>query len=248
MSDRPAKSVKKPTGSDATQTLVLAAEVLAQAALTEHCHAATREAMLRSGRIERRANRAPLHRFGEPITELCFVLAGALEVSRISALGKRHVVSFLEPGQVFGLVALLDGQGGIHDTVAHGELTVLQIPKAQVMQTLGEDAAFRDAVLRLLCDRSRVIYGVLMDHVLLSLRVRTARTIHNLALTYGIHRGQRIVIALRLSQEELADMLGVTRQSTNRELKQLEAERLIRLGNAEIELLDSDGLRRVAEG
>lgn len=248
MNDRASRSVKCPTSFDMPAALQLAATVLAQAALTEHCAAATRERMLCGARIVRRAIHEPMHRVGDAVDELTLVVDGVLEVSRVSALGKRHVVSFLEPGQVFGLIPLLDCKGGIHDTRAHGELTLLQIPRSEVLQALSADEAFRGAVLKLLCERSRGTYGLLMDHVLLSLRVRTARAIYNLALTYGIHRGSRIVIALRLSQEELSDMLGVTRQSTNRELKLLAGEGLIRLGQSAIELLDIEALRRVAAG
>lgn len=242
------KSVRNATLSSPGLKPSRVGEVLTMAPLTEFCAQSTRERLERSGRIEHHSHLTSLHRAGDVVTDLTLIVNGSLGVSKVSAAGRRHVIAFLAPGQFFGLVALLDGKGGIHDTWAQGELTVLRVSKATVMHSLSCDPAFREAVLGLLCERSRATYGALMDHTLLSLRARTARTIHSLALTWGISRGERVMIELKISQDGLADMLGVTRQSTNRELKLLEREGLIRLGNSEIELLNVPGLCRIAEG
>ena len=248
MNRKESKSVTNATRVGPGEYASRVKQLLADSPLTELCARETRDEIQRMGRIDKYCDQTSLHHAGGVVNDLTLVVDGSLVVSRIGAQGKRHVVAFLAPGQFFGLVALLDGKECIHDTRAQGPLTVLRIPKTVVMGCLDRDPAFRDAVLGLLCERSRAIYGVLMDHTLLPLRSRTARAIQTLASTWGSIHGEHVVITLKISQDGLADMLGVTRQSTNRELKRLERDGVIRLGNSELEVLSFSALCRVADG
>ena len=145
-----------------------------------------------------------------------------------SGIGRATALAFAKEGATVAVVG--------RDR-ARGEAVALQC---------GRDAVFLQAVLLDLCDRSRLAFAQLSKQALLPLRAMTAWTLQDLAQRHGFQRDNRRKLNLRLSQDGLADLLGVTRQSTNRELKQLEREGVIRVGISEIELLDLDLLAQVA--
>lgn len=238
--------MNKRTAAENTLARERAASVLARCELAQTCAAETRAAILRSARIEHHANRTPVYRFEQPMTDVALVLEGIMEVSHTSATGRRHVNTYLAPGDVYGLIPLIDGKGCTHDTWARGPLTLMRVPRETLLHCMATDPVFLQAVLLDLCDRSRMMFTQLGKRSLLPLRALTAWTLQELAGRHGFQRHNDRKLNLRLSQDGLADLLGVTRQSTNRELKQMEREGLIRVGVSEIELLDPHGLEQVA--
>lgn len=224
-----------------------AASVLAHCELAQACTPDTRSAMMRSARIEHHPNRSPVYRFEQPMADLALVLEGIMEVSHTSSTGRRHVNTYLRPGEVFGLIPLVDNKSCTHDTWARGPLTLMRIPRETLLHCMAADPVFLRAVLLELCDTSRSAFTQLTKRALLPLRALTAWTLQDIARRHGFHRENGRKLNLRLSQDGLADLLGVTRQSTNRELKQMEREGLIRVGVSEIEVLDLAALSLIAE-
>ncbi|MFO1191010.1 MAG: Crp/Fnr family transcriptional regulator [Rhodoferax sp.] len=238
--------MSKRLSAELHQSRERAAAVLARCELAQACAPETRQAILRSARIDHHANREPIHRVAQPMTDLVLVLDGILEVSHTSPTGRRHVNAYLPAGNVFGLIPLIDGKGCTHDTWARGPLTLMRIPKEVMLQAMATDPVFLQAVMGDLCDRSRIMATQLSKRALLPLRALTAWTLLDLAGRHGFQRDRLRMLNLRLSQDGLADLLGVTRQSTNRELKRLEREGIIRVCVSEIELLDTERLGEVA--
>lgn len=238
--------MNKRTLAETALTRERAASVLARCELAQACTADTRSAMMRSARIEHHPNRGPVYRFEQPMADLSLVLEGIMEVSHTSSTGRRHVTAYLRPGEVFGLIPLIDSKACTHDTWARGPLTLMRIPRETLLHCMATDAVFLQAVLLELCDTSRMAFTQLTKRAILPLRALTAWTLQDIAKRHGFHRENSRKLNLRLSQDGLADLLGVTRQSTNRELKQMEREGLIRVGVSEIEVLDVAGLSVVS--
>ncbi len=226
----------------------LAERMLAETPDWQRLDAAARVRLLDSGSLRRHAAGVNLHRRGEPMTELVFVVTGNLEVSVQGVDGRRAVCWYVEPGQFIGVVPLLDGLGGIHDVIVHTEAVVLHVPKEAFLSALRDEPALVMAIVRILCDRTRTLYELLAASALQTLRTRTARMIMLLADRHGRQREGRIELDLRLSQDDLADMLGVSRQSLNRELKALEANGVVSLAYSRIAVADAAQLERIARG
>lgn len=188
-----------------------------------------------------------LCRRGDAVPALSVVVSGTLEVTQVSVAGRRHVWSYLGGGQWMNLVPVLDAQPAIHDVTAHEPTVVLQIPAPAFRERVAECPRAMGSLLRLLCCRSRVLYEHVADHALLPLRARCARALLSLMLAHGLPRAHGVAISLKVSQTGLADMLGCTRQSVNRELKALEREGLIAMRYSTFAILDGMGLRRLAE-
>ena len=157
---------------------------------------------------------------------------GAVRVSSTSLSGKQITFTYIEPGIWFGDVAILDGDRRTHDVYAHGDTSILCVAKADFQKILTQHVEFYEAMLRLQARRIRQLFGLVEDLNTLPLRARLAKQLLHLVRSYGVpclqHDGE-IRIGLHLAQEELAQLLGASRQRVNQELKTMERELAIRI-------------------
>ena len=154
----------------------------------------------------------------------------------------------MEPGIWFGDVAIFDGDQRTHDCYAHGDTTTLNVAKADFRKILSQHSEFYEALLRLQSRRIRQLYGLVEDLNTLPLRARLAKQLNHLVRSYGVpclSQPDAIRISLQLAQEELAQLLGASRQRVNQELKQMEREALIRIEAGGLLVLDRTGLLAV---
>jgi CRP-like cAMP-binding protein len=186
-----------------------------------------------------------LCRSGDKVASLCVVVEGTLDVCKTSSAGKRLIVTCLEQGQIMNLIPIMDDQLAIHDAFAHDETTVLLIPKQIFLNTIDRDQGLSRSMTQLLCRRSRQLYENISDNALLTLRARCARLLLTLMRSYGLARIKGVAISLKLSQEDFADMLGRTRQSVNRELKQFERDGIIEMTYSHFIIIDEQALKAV---
>lgn len=209
------------------------------------CQPSTIETLLAEGRLESVAAGTPVAWAGQPMPDLLLVVQGALEVSRVGLDGRRHVTSYPGPRQWFGLIPIIDGHAAVHDAWAHGDALLFRVPRASFLRCLDVDKLLNRTTMLRLCQRSRVFYDALADDGLLTLRARTARVLERIASGFPQPFGSDVPMRLAVSQDVIGDMLGVTRQSANQQLKQLERDGLVRLERGVVELLDRIRLRAV---
>ncbi len=182
---------------------------------------------------------------GDPPEVWIACAKGAVRVSSTSVSGKQITLTYVEPGIWFGDVAIFDGDRRTHDCYAHGETTILNVAKADFKKILSQHAEFYEALLRLQSRRIRQLYGLVEDLNTLPLRARLAKQLNHLVRSYGapsLSDAKAIRISLQLAQEELAQLLGASRQRVNQELKQMEREQIIRIEPGGLLVLDREGL------
>lgn len=225
----------------------MAGAVLEREAVLGGLSPATREVFLGRGQLRRYGKGETLSRRGEPVSALTLLVDGSIEVSRTSAHGKRHVLRYLEAGQVMNLVPVLDERHAIHDAVAHTDCLALLVDRSVFLERLACDAALNRGVIALLCLRTRATFEQLGSDALLPVRQRCARALVGMIGPYGRPRGDGIAITLKLSQDEFSDMLGRTRQVVGKELRQLEDEGVIRTTYSHFTIVDEAALRRIAQ-
>jgi CRP/FNR family transcriptional regulator, cyclic AMP receptor protein len=176
------------------------------------------------------------------------VVEGALEVAGSSADGKRAVLVLLEPGNWVGEVSALDGRERTHDVSAHGPTVVASLSQADFEQWLQQHPGAERQFIAQLCQRLRITYAFVEELQTLSPPTLIARRLLLLARTFGEPEQGSTQLKVRLSQEDIATLLGLSRQRINQEL-----QRLARLGIAEasygdVRIHDLEALRREAEG
>jgi CRP-like cAMP-binding protein len=168
-------------------------------------------------------------------------------VSSVSLSGKQVTLTYVEPGTWFGDIALFDGLPRTHDADTHGDTTLLSVRKADFHQLLAQHVELYDALLRLNCRRLRLMFDQFEDLNTRPLQARLAKQLLLLAKSYGIPRGEEIRIGLQLAHEDLAQLLGASRQRVNQELKGFEREGAVRVEPSRLVVLSREKLMAIAE-
>jgi CRP/FNR family cyclic AMP-dependent transcriptional regulator len=171
------------------------------------------------------------------------LVKGRLKVSSLREDGKEAILSVLEPGSWFGEIALIDYQPRPHDGTVLGPAELLALPRP-AFDALMKTNAFSEAMCRLLTARMRLLYGLVEDATLRSTSARVARRLLLLARS-DANRPHGARVMLTVSQEALAMMLGISRQTLNKELKALAGKGAIRLGYRRIEIESTALLERL---
>jgi len=170
---------------------------------------------------------------------------GLIRASVTAANGREAVVSVLEPGQWFGEVSLFIDAPRVYDTRAVVDSELLVVPAQAFHDIVDGQPAFLLEFIRLICRRYRWALEWIDETILLPLPVRLARRLLAAQHAHLLSASRDPTSALRLSQEDLGHMLGVSRQSVNRQLKEWEAQNILQLEYGRVTLLDQDALRRL---
>ena len=185
---------------------------------------------------------------GEPPESWIACAKGAVRVSSTSVSGKQITLTYVEPGIWFGDVSIFDGDRRTHDAYAHGETTILCVAKADFMKILAVHTELYEAMLRLHARRIRQLFGLVEDLNTLPLRARLAKQLVHLVRSYGVpnlDNGAEMRISLQLAQEELAQLLGASRQRVNQELKSMERDGVLRIEPAGLVIRDRVALSKI---
>ncbi len=187
---------------------------------------------------------------GDAPNQWCACAKGAVRVSSTSISGKQITLTYVEPGVWFGDVAIFDGEQRTHDAYAHGETTIVCVARADFRKILQSHVELYEALLQLQSRRIRVLFGLVEDLNTLPLRARLAKQLLHLARSYGVASladDHEVRIGLHLAQEELAQLLGASRQRVNQELKTMEREEAIRIEPGGLVVRNRQLLLRIAE-
>jgi CRP/FNR family cyclic AMP-dependent transcriptional regulator len=197
-----------------------------------------RRAMLAASELQRVPPGAMLFRQGDRVPAgtgafYCLV-KGSIKASSLREDGKEAILAVLEAGNWFGEISLIDGQPRTHDATAIVASEVLALPRA-AFDALMHKPVFSHAVCAMLAARVRALYGMVEDATLRSTRARVARRLLLLARGDATQASDTRPV-VPVSQEQLAMMLGVTRQTLSKELHLLVDAGAVVLGYGRIEL------------
>lgn len=172
------------------------------------------------------------------------VLQGTLRVSTVGEDGREGILAMLESGNWFGETMMLDGQRRPHDVTAL-EMSVLLVISSADFKRLMLRNGFAHGITALLCTRIRNLFALVEDTMLRSIRTRVARRL--ISLSHGdTTMAPQARAKVQVSHEELAMMLGVTRQTLAKELKYFVRSGVLGLGYGRIDILAPDALLREA--
>ena len=182
---------------------------------------------------------------GDDGAHLVVVASGLVKVVLSSPQGGEVGLTTLGPGEISGELAVLDGSPRSASVVAAEPTTVLLLTRATVLDMLNRYPSVLDALLRSLGNLIRRITEQAGDFVFLDLGGRVAKLLLHLAEAHG---ASSTVLDLRLTQSDLAAMVGATRPAVNRVLQNLVGRGVIEVDGQRIVLVNLAELRRRASG
>ncbi|AKJ05922.1 CRP-like cAMP-binding protein [Archangium gephyra] len=180
---------------------------------------------------------------GDVGTDLYIIRKGEVTIRLSSADGREVALALLRRGDAFGELALLDEAPRSTDAVARDEAALLTLSRKDFQKFLEERPQVIPALLAELSRLVRRVTQTVHDASFLDARARLARVLLDLAQRQGEAGGEGVAITPRLTQTELANLAGLTRESTNRWLRFYAREGLLSYEEGRITLLEPDNLR-----
>jgi CRP-like cAMP-binding protein len=159
-------------------------------------------------------------RKGEQGDEVFIIVHGKLKVSSTSDDGREAILAILEDGDVSGEMSIIDGHPRSANVIAVQDTETLVIHRRQFLPFLETHPKAAIALLGALIHRLRGTDALVEDMHFLDIRTRLAKTLVRLALDHGrTTAGGGIRIDLKLSQEDLGNLVGATRESINKQMR-----------------------------
>ena len=180
----------------------------------------------------------------EPCGHLFVVAEGAVKLLIRSSKGDAVELGRVGPVDVFGQVALLDGGPRSATAEAAGPTVLIAVTRAELLRLVQRHEPVLDALLRSLGALVRRANRQLTDLVFLDLRARVAKKLWELTAGQA-GGGPRGVLDPRVTQADLAQMVGGARQSVNQVLRTLEDRHYIKVTGRTIEVLRHEELERL---
>jgi CRP/FNR family cyclic AMP-dependent transcriptional regulator len=180
---------------------------------------------------------------GDPGSGLMGVLAGTVKISVASAEGKDIVLNMFREGEVFGEIALLDGRPRTADATAMSDCELIVIERRDFIPFLRDNPDVTLKFIEILCSRLRHTSEQVQDVTFLNLPTRLAKTLLQLTADVDASAAKRKV---SITQREISQMIGRSRESTNKQLRAWAKRGWIRLERGGVSVLAPDKIAAVA--
>ena len=181
---------------------------------------------------------------GDPGNSLFAVLSGTVKISVSSPDGRNAILNLIGAGDIFGEIAVLDGQARTADATANTNCELYVIDRRDFLPFVRSQPALAMKFIEILCARLRRTSDQVEQVILQDLPGRLAATLLGLIEKHKLDPEGRTIA---LTQQEISEMVGMTRESINKQLRAWAARSWVRLEHGAIVVLDANALRELSE-
>ena len=187
---------------------------------------------------------AALFAKGDPGLSLYAVISGSVKMSISSADGRSAILNIIGPGEIFGEIALLDGGVRSSDAIANTNCELFVIDRREFIPFVRSQPALAMKFIELLCGRLRRTSDQVEQIILQNLPGRLASALIRLSEKHKLEPAGRTIA---ITQQEISEMVGMTRESINKQLRAWAARSWVRLEHGAIVVLKDEQIRQLAE-
>jgi CRP/FNR family cyclic AMP-dependent transcriptional regulator len=185
-------------------------------------------------------------RRGDPGDGLYGVLAGSILIVAESAEGRELILNRHAGGEIFGELALLDGKGRSATAVAYEASELVHVGRAKLLAFLGRKPEAMIRIIAFVCGRLRRITDLVEDATFLDVPARLAKQVVSLIdVEQASPDGS---FTLRITQNDLARMLGVSREFVGKQLVAWREAGIVELGRRRLTIRNARALEEIAAG
>jgi CRP/FNR family transcriptional regulator len=183
---------------------------------------------------------------GGPAYGLFHIYNGKIKISVAGVDGKEQIIDFLYKGDIFGYLSVFSDENYLITATAIEDSEVCFIPKKTFLNLITRNANLSLEIMKLLSQEVKQIYKGFTEMAQKPVRERMADALLFLKQTYGFESGSKY-INIKLSREEIANMVGTSRETATRLLSEFNEEKMIYLDGKKISLLDERKLIETAK-
>lgn len=239
-------------------------QIFAEHAFFRGVAAGAIEDLAARSRVEHVRRGRTIFRKGSSGLALMAVLRGTVKICTVSRNGREAVLNLIGPGNVFGEIAVLDGGPRTADAVAGSDCEILVLDRRDLIPILAANPDIAQRLIEVLCGRLRRTSEQLEDVFFLDLPGRLAKMLLRPRDGAAPEAGAREAGAkdgaakeggakdngresgMPLTQRELGEMIGTSRESINKQLHKWQRAGIVRIGRGGIDVRRPEALRRLA--
>jgi CRP/FNR family cyclic AMP-dependent transcriptional regulator len=181
---------------------------------------------------------------GDPGNSMIAVISGTVKISVSSAEGRSAILNLIGPGEIFGEMSVLDGQARSADATANTSCELFVIDRREFLPFVRSQPALAMKFIELLCTRLRWTSDQVEQVILQNLPGRLASALIRLTEKHKLSPAGRTI---SVTQQEISEMVGMTRESINKQLRVWAARKWVRLEHGAIVVLDAEPLQALVE-
>ena len=224
-----------------------AKELLKAGSVLSRCPSDILDDIVRRGSIVRHSKGETIYSQGAPGDSLIVLLTGSLKIVNFTSDAREVVLGFAKPGALIGEIAVLDGSPRSADVIALEATESFVVYRRDLMPILRSSGDAMFALVEGLCATIRST-NTLVESYAMNTTARGAACLTQLAARHGreISSGG-VMIDLKVTQRDLGNYLGLTRETVSRMLGEFREAGLVALKGNQIVILDANGLQDIAE-
>ena len=185
---------------------------------------------------------------GSPGETVYFLRQGKIKIGQLSPHGREVILWFCLPGEIFGLAEVARGGGRVVNAQACEDSEVLAVSQSEYKAFLRNHAGVALLSLEVLSSRLRVLGDMFTNLVADDVDTRIAKLILRLCARYGVRGNKDILLNIPLTHQEIADMVGTTRQTVTSVLGRLKRQRVLSIENHCILIESEEFLNEMSQG
>lgn len=184
---------------------------------------------------------------GEPGDRLYFVISGKVKLHHASGDGRESLLMVLGPGDMFGELSLFDPGPRTSTATAVTDSQVVSLGHGDLRPWLRMNPEVGETLLQALAHRLRRTSETMSDLVFADVPGRVAKALLDLGEKFGTQTSAGLLVHHELTQEELAQLVGASRETVNKALADFAGRGWIRLETRSVEILDHERLSKRAK-
>lgn len=183
---------------------------------------------------------------GDPGRAVYFVSSGRIKISKVTRDGKELTLDYRVQGDIFGELCLIDGGPREEMAEAMDQSLVAEVERDVFERLIQREGLVGYRLSKILAQRRREIENKLENLIFKDVNSKLAELLLRLGTEYGIDDARGTLVAVKITHQEMANLIGSTRETVSLTLSQFKRSGLIQTDGRKVILSDREGLRALA--
>ena len=212
------------------------AQVVAPSNFLAQLEEADRHELQRIAVLKHFAKGEDVFRAGAAGSNVYFLQEGKVKIHQLSPTGRAVILWFCFVGEMFGLAEVARGGGRVVNAQACARSRILAVPQESFRRFLLGHPQSALLCMQVLSSRMRVLGEMFVNLVSDDVNTRIAKLILRLSARYGVRAGKMVVLDIPLTHQEIAEMVGTTRQTVTSSISAFKRQGVLSIDNHQIRI------------
>jgi CRP-like cAMP-binding protein len=183
---------------------------------------------------------------GDPGQAVFFVNGGRVKISKVTRDGKELTLAYRGPGEVFGELVMIDGGPREEMAEAMENALITELERGEFEKLVQKEGMIGYRLSKVIAQRRREVENKIEQLIFKDVNAKLAELLLRLATEYGIEDSRGTLVSLKITHQEMANLIGSTRETVSLTLSQFKRKGLIQTDGRKVILADREGLRALA--